>query len=128
MSDNVTHLNAKQEKALAALLSSPSIREASALAGLSERQVHRYLADPAFAAEYQAARDEAFKRGLSSLQIGAQSAAAVMRRIVEDEANSPALRLGAAAKLISLAIKAREIQNVEARLDDMERRLEEAKL
>lgn len=128
MSDNVRELNTRQEKALTALLSCPSIREAAELAGLSERQVFRYLADPAFTEQYQAARDETFKRALSFLQIGAQSAAAVMRRIVEDEANSPALRLGAAAKLISLALKAREIQNVEARLDDMERRLREAKL
>ncbi len=49
-------LSAKQEKALAALLVSPTIAEAAKSAGVGETTLFRWLQEPAFQEAYRAAR------------------------------------------------------------------------
>ena len=47
-----------QRKALEALLSEPTVRGAAEAAGIGERTMRRYLADPAFKAELRQRQDE----------------------------------------------------------------------
>lgn len=124
MAENGRELTSKQEKALAALLAEPSIEAAAKSSGVSARQMHRYLADDAFRSAYDRARSEAFGAALSSLQVGAGDAAALLREFVRDAELRPSDRLAAAVKLLGLALRARELREIEERLSDIERRLE----
>lgn len=47
MSENDT-LTAKQRRALAALLSEPTVKDAASKAGVSRKTLYRYLSEPAF--------------------------------------------------------------------------------
>lgn len=127
MSGNV-RLSQKQEKALAGLLTEPTIRAAAVSAGLSERQLHRYLSEESFRQAYEQARGEAFNAALSSLQVGAGAAASLLREQIQSEAEAPVVRQSAAVKLLGFSLKARELQDVEERLAELERRVELSKL
>lgn len=127
MSENV-RLSQKQEKALSALLTEPTIRAAALCAGVSERQLHRYLSEEGFRQAYEQARGEAFNAALSSLQVGAGAAVSLLRELIQSDAETPVVRLNAATKLLAFSIKARELQDVEERLAELERRVEIAKL
>ena len=60
MTVNDQKLTAKQEKLLASLLSSPTVQQAAAAAGVSEPTAYRWLReDAAFDAAYRQARRQA---------------------------------------------------------------------
>jgi hypothetical protein len=58
-----------KEKVLTALLSSPSIAEASRTSGLSEASIYRYLKDTEFKTEYTSARRRIFEQNIFKLQL-----------------------------------------------------------
>jgi transposase len=52
-------LNLKQQRAIQALLSEPSIRQAAERAAVGEKSIRRWLQRPDFKEAYQRARQEA---------------------------------------------------------------------
>ena len=73
MTDAAVKLPGKPEKALAALLNNPTVRDAAKEAKLSEATLYRYMREPAFAGQLKearrgavitAARGEVYKRAL----------------------------------------------------------------
>lgn len=114
-----TALTAKQYNAIAALLAEPTVRSAAAVAGISERTMYNWLKLPAFAAEYRLARREATTQAIARLQSVSGQAATELLRLGLN-ARSEAVRLGAVAKVLELAIKSVEVEDLAVRLDALE--------
>lgn len=111
-------LTPKQDKAIAALMSSPTIAEAAAVIGVNERQIYRWLADVTFSEAYRAARREAVAQSTARLQ---QASSAAVDTLVALLASSrPSIQLGAARSILEFAIGAVELEDIAARLAALE--------
>ena len=119
MSENVS-LTAKQHRAIAALISSPTVGEAAKAAGVSERTLARWLSDPDFRMALGVAESDMID-GAVRCMIGDLAANHdTMRAIRDDPTNGPAVRLRAAVALSDDLLRWRELRNVEARLVALE--------
>src|SRR3712207_3895809 len=113
-------LTAKQEKLIAALLTSATVRTAAA-AGVSEPTVYRWLREDAvFDAAYRAARRNAVQQAISRLQQHSGAAVTILLMIAADLKMPASSRVAAASKVLKLAIKAVELEDIEARLTALE--------
>jgi molybdenum-dependent DNA-binding transcriptional regulator ModE len=122
-------LTGKQGALLTALLCEPSIAEAAKAAGVGERTAFRYLADPAFQAEYRAARRELVEQTVARLQADGSRAARVLREIAEDATAPASARVTAARTIIEQGFSgaklqdlAEEIEQIKAMLAGQEKR------
>lgn len=75
----------KDERILAALISSPTIRAASELCGVSETQIYARLRNPEFEERYRNARKELLEGATRALQGSLSNAVAVMDEICHDK-------------------------------------------
>ena len=115
------NLSAKQHTAIVALLTSATIQGAAQEAGISERQIHRWLAnDPAFDAAYRRARWRATQQAIARLQQVSSAAVTVLISIAADKQQPASSRVAAASKLLDVALKSVEIEELEARLTALE--------
>jgi len=110
---------ARQHKALAALLAEPSIRKAAEASGVPERTLYAWLKDTAFAAEYRVMRRDATSQAIARIQQFSGHAAATLVQLMASP-NPPAIRLAAASKILELAIKSVEVDDITARLEALE--------
>ena len=68
------------EKALAALLTNSSVKDAALASGLSEETLYRYLRDEDFKNEYEDAKRQIVESAVSALQQAANEAVETLRR------------------------------------------------
>jgi hypothetical protein len=114
-------LGRKQEAAIAALLTQRNIEEAAHSAGIGTRTLLRWLKVPEFRTAYRQARLEAFGQAIARLQQGTSAAATTLLKLLI-EPNTPAsVRVRAADSIFNHAAKAIEIEDLEARVADLER-------
>jgi len=114
----------KMEDAIAALLSQRNVDEAARSAGIGTRTLLRWMKDPVFDAAFRAARRAAFGQTTARLQQGSSAAATILMKLMLD-ANTPAsTRVRAAEIIVIQASKAIEIEDVEARVADLEKATE----
>ena len=112
-------MTAKQQKAIEALLSEPSIRKAASAAGLGEKSIRRWLRLPEFSQAYKEARQRVFADALADLRGATQDAVAALRGAIREETG--ALRIKAATTVLELSIRSAETLELEARLERLER-------
>jgi len=115
-------LTAKQEKAIAALLTEGSVAAAATKAGIATSTLFGWLRDPAFDTAYRAARREAVGHAIARLQQLSTDAVAVLATVMADKNTPASVRVTAAAKLLDMALRAVEIEDLEARIDQLEQR------
>jgi hypothetical protein len=114
-------LGRKQEGAIAALLTQRNIEEAARAAGIGTRTLLRWMKLPEFQIAYRAARREAFSQAIARLQQGTSAAATTLLKLLI-EPNTPAsVRARVADSIFNHAAKAIEIEDIEARLTELER-------
>jgi hypothetical protein len=113
-------LTSAQHKAIGALLNEPSIRKATESAGMKERTLYHWLKSPDFADEYRAARREATSQAIARIQQFSAHAAGTLVQLMAP-GNRAVVRLTAASKVLDLAIKSVEIDDLAARLEALER-------
>ncbi len=107
-----------KEKALNALLNSPSIREASKQSGLSEETIYRYLKDTEFKTEYNAARRRIFEQNIFKLQSLHNQAVETLERNLNCE--NPSVEVRAAQIVIESNRKDFETFDILERLEQLE--------
>ena len=127
MARNGTDLTSKQEAAIAALLSSRNVDEAAQTAHVPARTLWRWMKDPAFDKAYRAARRAAFGQAVARLQQASGAAATVLLKVVVDQNTPAATRVRAAEIVLDRAAKAIELEDVEARVTELERAAEASK-
>jgi hypothetical protein len=119
-------LPAKQEKLIAALLTSATVQAAAATAGVSEATAHRWLRDDAaFAQAYRQVRWRAVQHAIVRLQQTSGAAVTILLSIAADKSAPASSRVTAASKLIDLALRSVEIEELEARLSALEATVKE---
>jgi hypothetical protein len=112
-------LSRKQEQAVSALLSQPTIESAARAAGVSHKTLKRWLRDADFSAAFAAAR-----RGLleaSVVRLVAVCGEAVQTLQESLQADRTADRIRSAALILEFAAKGTELLDLESRLSALER-------
>ncbi len=116
-------LTAKQERALQALLVTPTTRAAAEAAGVSEATIWRWLADADFSAVYREARTKSLESTLTALQAAGADAVKALRDVMNDTNAKGSERVSAAKAIIELGLKGRDVLETEERLAALEERL-----
>jgi ABC-type transporter Mla MlaB component len=117
-------LTPKQHRALEALLTAPNVKAAAQAAGCGERTLHVWLKeDAAFIAAYQRLRRESVRQATAQLQQVSARAVAVLVEVMENTEVNAQIRVSAAGKVLDMAIRAVELEDIEARLVALEGRL-----
>ena len=122
-----SNLARKQEEAIAALLTQRNIEEAARAAGVGARTLLRWMKLPEFEKAYREARRAAFGQAVARLQQGTSAAATTLLKTMIDPATPASVRVRAAEAIFSHAGKAIEIEDIEARVAELERAAEAAK-
>jgi len=116
-----TRRNPNHPKALLALLSTSSVKEAAEMCGLSDRTLRNYLSDPEFKQAYDHERLRMFAEGVARLVQGATSAADVF--IDELKHSDPDIRIRAARSLWEFLSRGVETERRIKELEELERRI-----
>ena len=124
MKGHGTKFGRKKEAAVAALLSQRNVDEAARSIGIGSATLWRWLQLPEFQAAYRKARRDAYSQAIARLQQGASPAVTTLLKIMVDP-NAPAsVRVRAAECIMNHAMKGIELEDIEARLEDLERHAE----
>ena len=116
------NLTRRQELAIAALLSEPTVAAAAEKADVSEVTLWRWQKQPAFLAAYRLARREAMEKATAFLQHSAWAATTTLVRLLG--AGSESVRLRAATAILDQANKGLELLDHEERLATLEELVE----
>jgi transposase-like protein len=117
----------KKEEAIVALLSSRSVEEAAQKIGVNPNTLLRWLKEPEFNVAYLAARRTGVHQAVARMQQATGAAGAVVLRLMTDANVPAAVRLRAAECVFDRAIKGIELEDIEARLSELERTAEASK-
>ena len=111
----------KQEEAIAALLTQRNVEEAAREAGIGTRTLLRWMQIPDFQKAYREARRAAFGQAIARLQQGTSAAATTLLKTMIDPATPASVKVRAAEAIFNHAAKAIEIEDIEARVSELER-------
>jgi len=116
-----TKFGLKMEPAVAALLTQRNIDEAARSIGVSPNTLLKWMKVPEFQAAYREGKRAAFSQAVARLQQGMPLAVATMLKLMADTATPAAVRARAADSVMNHASKAIEIEDMEARIAELER-------
>ena len=112
-------MTTSKEKALAALLTSTTRKEAAEKAGISYRTIRTYLQDAEFAAEYQQRKGEIVDDAARRLTNAMQKAIGVLENATDGK-RTTAAALKASKLVLEYSARFITISDIMARLDAME--------
>jgi hypothetical protein len=111
----------KMEEAVAALLTQPNIDQAAKAVGISPTTLLSWMKVPEFDAAYRAAKRAAYGQGIARLQQAMPLAVQTMLKVMIDPATPASVKVRAAEVIANHSHKAIEIEDVEARVSELER-------
>ena len=117
----------KVEQAIAALLSHRNVEEAARAVGISANTLLRWIKEPEFDAAYQDARRTAFSQSIARLQDASGAAVTTVLKIMLDTSAPAGTRLRAAEVVLERGAMAIEVEDLEARVAELERVTDSAK-
>ena len=112
-------LSRKQEQAIGALLTEPTIFSAAAAVGIGEATLRRWMKLDDFTTEYRAARRQVVEQATARLQQASSGAVDTLVKSLEAESESVQLR--AAMAILADATSTVELLDLEERLAALER-------
>jgi len=121
MAGHGSKFDRKMEEAIAALLVQRNVEEAAKAAGVGTRTLIRWMQLPEFDAEYRKARRAAFGQAVACLQQMSGAAVLTLGKVLVEAGTPPSTRVRAAECILNHAAKAIEIEEIVARLTDLER-------
>lgn len=111
----------KDEAIIAALISNPTVRAASAACGVSETQIYARLRTPAFKAKYDAARRDMLAQSTAYIQGIVSEAVQKMRDVMNDPDAAPQVQLNAAECITRNSLKMTEQADILAQIDELKK-------
>ena len=111
----------KKEEAIAALLTQRNIEEAAKAVGIGANTLLRWLKVPEFQVAYRQARRAASGQAVARLQQGTSAAATTLLKTMIDPGTPASVKVRAAEAIFNHAAKAIEIEDIEARVSELER-------
>jgi hypothetical protein len=116
-------LKPAQRRAIVALLTEKDVRAAAAVSSVSETQLRRWLELPEFKAELQAASKQAIDTAILRLSELSGQAVETLREVMTDKEASAGTRVQAANIALARLLDLRELQELEDRLQKIEKEL-----
>lgn len=117
----------KKEEAIIALLTQRNVEEAAKSIGLAPKTLLRWLQIPEFDEAYRKARREAFRQSVARLQQASSAAVTTLLKLAVDPNVPAAVKARAAYYILTLGTKALEVDDIEARVAELERAAESSK-
>lgn len=112
-------MTAQKEKALAALLTYPTRKEAAAAAGITDRTMRGYLQDKEFKEALQAAYRDVMEDATHQAQRLVRKAMLTFESVMDNEEESGATRVQAGAKAVEYALRLQEQTDVVRELAEL---------
>lgn len=113
----------KDDLVIAALITNPTVRAASAACGVSETQIYCRLRTPAFKERYDRTKREMLEQCTTYVQGTLSEALEKMREIMNDPDASQQVQLNAAESIVRTALKLSEITFVLGEIEDIKKAL-----
>jgi hypothetical protein len=117
----------KKEEAIIALLTQRNTEEAARAVGIGSATLMRWLQIPEFQAAFRAAKLAAYSQTIGRLHQMSSAAVSTLGKVMVDPSTPPATKVRAADSILDHTTKAIEIENLEARLPELERAAEASK-
>jgi hypothetical protein len=114
----------KKEEAIAALLTQPNLAEAAKTVGIAPNTLLSWLKLPEFQAGYREARRAAFSQSIARLQQATSAAVSTLLKVMVDPSSPASTKVRAADGVMSHAARGIEIEDIEARVSELERAAE----
>ena len=111
----------KKEEAIAALLTQRNIEEAARSIGVAPNTLLKWQKLPEFETGYREARKAAYRQAVARLQQGTSAAATTLLKTLIDPDAPPSVKVRAAEAIFNHAAKAIEIEDIDARVSELER-------
>ena len=113
-------LSRKQELAISVLLTCPTLLAAAQQCGVAEVTLHRWLKEAGFQAAYREARRTVVQFAIVQVQRATAEAVETLRAVMHDSESPASARVSAAKTILDTAIKAIELEDLEARIVALE--------
>lgn len=123
----MSDLKANQRKAILCLLQNSTIAAAAECAGVNDRTIYRWLEDSAFLAELRQAESAMIDSAARLLAGGAADVVAVLVAIAGNQSEKSSDRIRAGAVILGNLLKLQELRQLEQRIAELEKRLNEQK-
>lgn len=101
-------LTLKQEKAIIALMTQPTLQEAAQSIGVSYVTINNWLKNPFFNQEFKRMRDKSLDSALGKIQNSSNNAVNVLIDIMNDESKNANVRVNAAKIIIDFSMRIRD--------------------
>lgn len=111
-------LTPNQMKAIEALMTHPTKREAAKAAGISEVTLRKYLADEEFQAEYRKAFTGLVTEATRQAQKALSPALSALSDIVKDDEENSSARIAAARSLLEYGLRLTEFSDILREMDE----------
>ena len=109
------------EQLVLALLQHPTLEKAAAAAGISSTTAWRISKTPDFREAFAEARRKTFDQSISRLRFGSSAAVNTILRVMGDSRAPAGSRLRAADSVLNHAARAIQLQDLAARIEQLER-------
>ena len=113
-------LTRKQENAIAALLSEPTLPAAADKVGVNEVTLWRWLHRSDFLEAYRSARREVVSQATAQLQRVSMVAVSTLAKIMVDPEAPASARVAAARITLDMAFRSVELEDLESRITALE--------
>lgn len=117
-------LGRKKEAVILALLSQRSVEEAARVTGVGARTLYRWMREPEFDAAYREAKRASFSQSIARMHQLSGAAVTTLGKAMLDSNTPPATKVRAADTILDHMAKAVELEDLEARLAQLERSAE----
>ena len=123
---NSKGLTERQLKAIPFLISSSTYEEGRKRARIGKKTLYEWLKDPGFKAELKRRRNEIVKEAFDVLRDNITRAVRTLVGLLDT--TRPETKRRVANDIINLTLKDKELQDIEKRLDNIEKTLQELKV
>ena len=117
----------KKEDAIVALLSHRTTEEAARAVNVSTKTLLRWTKEPEFDVAYRTAKRAAFGQSIARLHHLSSAAVSTLGKVMLDAGTPPSTKVRAADSILNHTIKAIEIEDIEARVGELERSADQSK-
>jgi len=114
-------LGRKQEEAILALLTNRSIEDAARASNTPARTLYRWLKEPELDSAYRAAKRAAYKQSIARLHQASSAAVSTLMKVMVDPGTPASTKVRAADSILGHTAKAIEIEDIDARVSELER-------
>jgi len=121
-----TKFSRKMEEAVAALLTQRNVEEAARAAGIGAATLLRWQKLPEFKKAFREARRAAHQQSNARLQQATSAAVSTLLKVMVDPATPASTKVRAADSVLNHSAKAIELEDIEARVEELERATETA--